>query len=331
MSTVFRHGSTVSEEALLKNPEFLSILPRLGNDTYVLFLNRYALDMTFNWLCNTREMEGVHQRALFLTMDQESTEKLRHLYPELKIARLNVPALEDPFNYGDGPYQLFYLLRANVALTLAKFGHNFWMIQQDTFWRTPLAQTMLESEQLQKADIVFDSAGTNTSDLIAGGYYYARSTPKTVDYFEKLVRDLSWWYAPDNGYMTYLCYRQFADCVNMPFSWITNWQWMLYPTSQVPHLVQFDGYTRLGGKLAAMKQMGFHFMDAETKMCNASAVTAAQSMVAQGLRPKLVIESGHAQFATYSRLIEIFQSNSALAWLLYNFCLPFGHYVMLTM
>ncbi|CAJ0947127.1 unnamed protein product, partial [Mesorhabditis belari] len=331
MSTVLLYGYMVSEDNLLKNEDFREMIPLMKNDSYVLFLNKFAVDMTLNWLCNTEELPGVHEKSIFLTMDQEATSKMRLYYPHLKIVRLKVPALEDPFNYGDGPYQLFYLLRANVALTLAKSGKSFWMIQQDTFWRTGLPQKSLEIGELAEADIVFDAAGTNTSDLIAGGYYYTRSTPGTISYFEKLVLDLSWWYAPDNGYMTYLCYRKFANCVNMPFSWITNWQWMFYPTKEVPLLVQFDGYTKLGGKLESMKSMGFFFMDPVSKVCNKTAVLSAQEMVGQGIRPKLSIEIGHSQFATYSRLIEIFQSNPISSLILYNFLLPFGHYVMLTM
>lgn len=37
---------------------------------------------------------------------------------------------QDPFNYGDGKYQLFYLFRANLALTFLEMGISFWMIQQ---------------------------------------------------------------------------------------------------------------------------------------------------------------------------------------------------------
>lgn len=38
--------------------------------------------------------------------------------------------LQDPFNYGDGQYQLLYLLRSNLANILIELNSTFWMIQQ---------------------------------------------------------------------------------------------------------------------------------------------------------------------------------------------------------
>ena len=38
--------------------------------------------------------------------------------------------MQNAFNYGDGAYQLLYLLRANLALTFVEDGVEFWMTQQ---------------------------------------------------------------------------------------------------------------------------------------------------------------------------------------------------------
>lgn len=59
-------------------------------------------------------------------------------------------------------------------------------------------------------------------------------------------------------------------------STITNWIWLHEPSRfkgrEVPWLVQFDGDTKLGGKLAKMKSLGFYFMKNDGYTCDAQAV-----------------------------------------------------------
>jgi hypothetical protein len=98
--------------------------------TMVLILNRHALNMTFNWLCNTENMPDVHKRSLIVTLDRESDSALENSWPQIRRLHWNVPCLQDPFNYGDGKYQLFYLFRSSLAQAFLHFNKPFWMIQQ---------------------------------------------------------------------------------------------------------------------------------------------------------------------------------------------------------
>ncbi|VDM84637.1 unnamed protein product [Strongylus vulgaris] len=104
-----------------------------NEEAFVLILNSHALNMTLNWLCNTEGLEGVHNKSLVVTLDKKAADILRELWPNVRQLNWLVPALEQPFNYGDGPYQLFYLFRANLARSLLASGRSFWMIQQVQF------------------------------------------------------------------------------------------------------------------------------------------------------------------------------------------------------
>lgn len=66
---VKQHGHTVSEEAIASSPAFRELLWSLDHEFQkppaIFLLNQYALNMTFNFLCNTQDMDGVHERLVF--------------------------------------------------------------------------------------------------------------------------------------------------------------------------------------------------------------------------------------------------------------------------
>ncbi|VDM92320.1 unnamed protein product, partial [Onchocerca ochengi] len=62
---VKQHSHTVSEEVLANSPAFRQLLWSLDHEFQkppaIFLLNQHALNMTFNFLCNTRDMNGVHE------------------------------------------------------------------------------------------------------------------------------------------------------------------------------------------------------------------------------------------------------------------------------
>ncbi|RCN46599.1 hypothetical protein ANCCAN_07335 [Ancylostoma caninum] len=291
--------------------ETLSALP-LNQETFVLILNVHALNMTLNWLCNTEQMPGFY--------------KAEHTM-----------LFQKPFNYGDGPYQLFYLFRANLARALIAMGRPFWMIQQDTFWAESLSSFNVAA---RTEDIIFDRASEN-GPMIAGkfgpglmsGYYYAKPNPSSMAYFERLAQDISWWYAPDYAYMTSLCELSgLANCGGLPFSLITNWQWLDSKCSNSsPSFVQFDGETNLGGKLGKMKQLGFYFLQEDGRSCNRRAVQEARQLLNQRMSNwSQLASSSQQQFKFYQNVIDWMYGNPWTSWFLNRWMLPYGHYCMLS-
>ena len=74
--------------------------------------------------------EDVHSHLLMVTLDPIADQQILLRWPAIRRLNLNVPCLDEPFSYGDGHYQLFFLLRASLARILAQLGKPFWMIQQ---------------------------------------------------------------------------------------------------------------------------------------------------------------------------------------------------------
>uniref|UniRef100_A0A914ULN1 Nucleotide-diphospho-sugar transferase domain-containing protein n=1 Tax=Plectus sambesii TaxID=2011161 RepID=A0A914ULN1_9BILA len=98
-------------------------------------------------------------------MDAESDRVLAEAWPNVSRFHWPVKCLQNPFNYGEGAYQLFYLFRANFAAALLHKGRSFWMVQQDTFWRENLLSLNLSSTD---SDILFDRADGTMGTMIAG-------------------------------------------------------------------------------------------------------------------------------------------------------------------
>ncbi|TKR72067.1 hypothetical protein L596_019583 [Steinernema carpocapsae] len=219
MSFVDQCKDQVSFESLMKSEELQKVVQKLNSEnTLILMQNQHAVNMTMNWLCNTEDMEGVHENALIVCLDNEADQILAQHFPTVKRLKWVVPCLNKHFNYGDGLYQLFFLFRSNFARAMVEYGKSFWMIQQDTFWRKNLLALDL-SGHINTSDVLFDRAAEAGGSLIAGGYYRAQSNAGSKAFFKKLSSDLEWWYAPDNTYMTYLCAEgSTAKCGSVPFN-----------------------------------------------------------------------------------------------------------------
>ena len=84
---MYRCSESVSLASMEESSHFKDFVTTLRNHSKppsILFLNRFALNMTFNWLCNTHQMVDVHDRAVFVTMDKQSNELLKATWPNLK-------------------------------------------------------------------------------------------------------------------------------------------------------------------------------------------------------------------------------------------------------
>ncbi|GMT03712.1 hypothetical protein PENTCL1PPCAC_25886, partial [Pristionchus entomophagus] len=305
-------------------------------ENYVFMLNKHAIDMTMNWLCMTREMDGVHDSSLFVTMDSVASAKIKDHWPAVSVLQLDIEPLMDSFNYGEGPYQLFYLLRSNLARAFLLNDVTFWMTQQDTFWRAPLSS--LDLSEYADADIVFDRASPANVTFIAGGYYRARSSSGALRFFDELSEALSWWYTPDNAFMSSLCRRRSdtTKCAHLPFDAIPNWKWLYdHPAADwadLPPLLQFDGETQLGGKLETMRKLGFKFLSdpGSPELCTQRSNNRLGGRAKTG-DGEFKLSLAHVQFCVYQAIVDCLYSFPPSSLLLDYVILPAAHFFMLTM
>ncbi|KJH48042.1 hypothetical protein DICVIV_05837 [Dictyocaulus viviparus] len=94
---VKRHGHTVAHEIIENSREFDELIQVLDEEftrpPAFLLLNQYALNMTYNFLCNTETLEGVHERLIFVTLDTVARDELRRTWPNIRQFHWPTPSL----------------------------------------------------------------------------------------------------------------------------------------------------------------------------------------------------------------------------------------------
>ncbi|TKR82718.1 hypothetical protein L596_016401 [Steinernema carpocapsae] len=127
----------------------------------VLLLNKYALNITLNFLCNVASFPDVSDRLLIFAFDHTSYDKIHRSFPNVSVLYWRIEPFADTFKAGDRAYQFFQLFRANLAAYLSVKTEGFWMIQSDTLWRKNLFEVIDPKRRLSDgANLIFDQEGT---------------------------------------------------------------------------------------------------------------------------------------------------------------------------
>uniref|UniRef100_A0A914ZRZ6 Nucleotide-diphospho-sugar transferase domain-containing protein n=1 Tax=Parascaris univalens TaxID=6257 RepID=A0A914ZRZ6_PARUN len=334
------HGPDVSEAVVAASPQFKQLLWTLDNEFQrppaIFFLNQYALNMTFNFLCNTRDMEGVHERLIFITLDSTARDVLKQHWPRVRQVYWPTPSLYRPFSFAEGAYQTLYLLRANLAVCLLKNGKSFWMMQQDTFWRKNLFD--LKFEDNYEYDALFDQIGddqnSERAEWVNGANFFVHANNDTLRFFEAVARKLAHWYTPDMGIMIHQCHTWIKPkCSYIPHKIAHSWEWMYTDQKNPPYIMQLDCETDGGSKLMQLARFGFYFVNSsDRRTCNQTAVDVARSRMESGQveAPRARLSWGRFQFKVYWWIVDYMLWTPVIGPLMKPYLPLIGFCIMIT-
>ncbi|GMR36117.1 hypothetical protein PMAYCL1PPCAC_06312 [Pristionchus mayeri] len=336
---VKRHGESVSVNLIENSPEFKDLLYTLDHDftkpPAFLLLNQYALNMTYNFLCNTAQLDGVHERLVFVTLDSVARDELRAKWPQIRQLHWPTPSLYKPFSFAEGPYQTIYLLRANLAVALLRKGKSFWMMQQDTFWRKSLFDQHFEDDM--SFDALFDQIGEDENaqraEWVNGANFFIRASNKTLEFFEGVAEKLGHWYTPDMGIMIHQCHTWgTVRCAYMPHKLAHSWEWMYTGQQDPPLIMQLDCETDGGSKLMQLGRFGFHFTEKDGT-CNATKVHMAAERMEQGnIEVTRALPSwGRLQFKAYWWIVDYMLWTPIIGPMLKPYLPMVGYILMITL
>ncbi|KAF7638550.1 hypothetical protein Mgra_00001927, partial [Meloidogyne graminicola] len=340
MNYVKNYGPSVSLNLIEQSKEFNLLLKQIDKNIKppsILMLNQYALNMTFNFLCNTAIFPGVHERFIFVTLDEKSHLVLKQYWPNIKQFYWPTPSLYKQFSFAEGPYQLIYILRANLALALIKKGKSFWMQQQDTFWRKNLFDIGLE--QKSSYDLLFDQIGyeenSKRAEWVNGANFYVKANKNTEKFFESISTKLSHWYTPDMGIMIHQCHTWKSPlCEYIPHLIANSWEWMYTNQKNPPYIMQLDCETDGRSKLQQLARFGFYFTESDGRTCNKSAVHKAQKAMENGNvdigKGPTRLSWGRFQFKVYWWLVDYILCVPGLGPLLKPYLPLVGYILMFT-
>uniref|UniRef100_A0A1I7XEF7 Nucleotid_trans domain-containing protein n=1 Tax=Heterorhabditis bacteriophora TaxID=37862 RepID=A0A1I7XEF7_HETBA len=226
------HGESVSQRLIEQSREFDDLIRMLDEEftkpPAFLLLNQYALNMSYNFLCNTGSLPGVHERLIFVTLDTVARDQLKKDWPQIRQFHWPTPSL-----------------------------YSFWMMQQDTFWRKNLFDLGFEDDM--SFDALFDQIGVDENSMRAewvnGANFFIRANNDTLMFFERLSDKLAHWYTPDMGFLFNSKFYLFN------FKIAHSWEWMYTAQKNPPYIMQLDCETDGGSKLMQLGKFGFHFVD----------------------------------------------------------------------
>uniref|UniRef100_A0A915Q6P2 Nucleotide-diphospho-sugar transferase domain-containing protein n=1 Tax=Setaria digitata TaxID=48799 RepID=A0A915Q6P2_9BILA len=337
---VKQNSHMVSEEVIASSSTFQKLLWSLDHEfskpPAIFLLNQHALNMTFNFLCNTRDMRDVHNRLIFVTLDHVARDVLKEYWPNIRQVYWPTPSLYEPFSFAEGAYQTLYLLRANMAVYLLKNGKSFWMMQQDTFWLKNIFD--LGFEENYEYDAIFDQIGYDKDSMRAewvnGANFFVHANNNTVKFFEAIARKLAHWYTPDMGIMIHQCHTwKEPKCSFIPHKIANSWEWMYTDQKNPPHILQLDCETDGGSKLMQLAKFGFYFMNSDNhRVCNQTAVDLARKRMEDGTIEvsRTRLSWGRFQFKVYWWIVDRMLSTPILGPLMKPYLPLVGFIIMIT-
>ncbi|OZC07991.1 hypothetical protein X798_04987 [Onchocerca flexuosa] len=242
------------------------VLSEIDDIPAILMLNMHALNLTLNWLCNVDNFSSVHGKLLIFAFDRTTYNTIRVSWPKIKLIFWPLPEMHLQFQIGDSRYQMLQYFRAKLCAYLASIGHDFWIIQADTYWRKNLFEIIDTHKMLGlNGNLLFDQEGDKglLNKMIAGGYFFVKASPKSECFFNEVSRQLESYYATDNNIMGALCVTQYCGnkCTFIPYTLISNWRWYWSDKTYIPALLQFDSGSNSEQKFDNMQKLGAEFVN----------------------------------------------------------------------
>uniref|UniRef100_A0AC35UHN9 Nucleotid_trans domain-containing protein n=1 Tax=Rhabditophanes sp. KR3021 TaxID=114890 RepID=A0AC35UHN9_9BILA len=239
------------------------------NDPAVIMLNKYAINITLNFLCNVEKLKKVHERLLVIVFDDLSKEIIATSFPHIRVYKFNLPALESKFKRGEGTYQLFQYFRAALAAYLIQHTKEFWMIQCDTIWRQNLFEVLDSKSELKlvgESSVLLDSEADSglLQNMTAGGYFKVRSNNNSFKLFVHVMQQLENKLVTDNNMMSQYCYSQKSLCKFIPNSLLSNWRKKIDDKNALPLFLQYDNGESTEHKFTKMAKIGALFVNLST-------------------------------------------------------------------
>jgi hypothetical protein len=164
---------------------------------YIMIMqgNGAMAPMVRNWMCNTKFMDGVHNRTLVIMSDQAGYDGLAGNEYGVRVARMRLLAPELAQSFTHGTYGYWKLTEARVQMLsdLVDEGIAFLNWEPDAIWlRNPLGDAELVKAAASLADIAISSdIDTEGRHFLAVGLMLVRSNARTKQLFRHLKSMLS--------------------------------------------------------------------------------------------------------------------------------------------
>uniref|UniRef100_A0A914UNM5 Nucleotide-diphospho-sugar transferase domain-containing protein n=2 Tax=Plectus sambesii TaxID=2011161 RepID=A0A914UNM5_9BILA len=261
------------------NGEFLQNFSATAHTVYarytdfVLFtmVNKAYLTMTYNWLCNVEPFDGIIERLLVVSMDNETCTEISARSPAVTCMWLDLStnAYDDALNWGKQSYVNFLTIRAQLMLSLAEANVSYVLFETDAIWfRDPIGYWR-NATLIDDADIVVPIKGYPDQSLTLSFNPMIVLPTDTTRLFmrhftQTLLADASLF---DQDVMDPLCKRMYMGvrCRTFPWEDISDGLWFKLSESERktfrPYVVNNNYYVGVDNKITRQALNGLWFLD----------------------------------------------------------------------
>ncbi|XP_070206104.1 uncharacterized protein [Littorina saxatilis] len=151
------------------------VLFTMVNDAYFPF--------TASWCCNTAPMTNVHHRALFLTTDRTTGQRLTKRWPDVTVVTLNSSRFSGSQEYSKAGYVRMMVERTRYILHLLEAGVRLLLFEVDCVWLSDPVPALLARHA--EGDIL--ATKVTGREVTAGGFLLLNPTTATVKLWRRLT------------------------------------------------------------------------------------------------------------------------------------------------
>ncbi|EYB94875.1 hypothetical protein Y032_0166g65 [Ancylostoma ceylanicum] len=159
---------------------------------YVMLFNHAYRRHVANWLCNTAEFQGVHERTLFISISNETCEYIREEWGE-KIYCIFLPldGYDASLDFASRTFNNLMLVRAHLILSLAKSSIEMVLIESDAIWFRDPYPLFARHFTFNTADTVTPlKGGQEQAELREMSPLVIRPTDRFVRFWKGLTKKL---------------------------------------------------------------------------------------------------------------------------------------------
>ena len=181
----FAHSRVASEMVSLA----LNMTAIQSGPLLLTIINFGYLPITYNWLCHTAELPGVHKNVIVLAQGEDTETSLKRRWPEVKTVTVNQwqNELHGPLQFGTVGYIRMMVRRTDVLNALIQANISFVLFETDFVWFENPVPDFLDLGRVKDLDLV-GTVSTAYMQIMCGAFIYFRNTTRTRKVWAEVTR-----------------------------------------------------------------------------------------------------------------------------------------------
>ena len=189
--TQSKDGFTHSDVAS-KIVSFAKQLSALNKGPLLLTIVNFGyLPITYNWLCHTAKLPGVHNNVLFLVQGEDTEIRLKRRWPNVKTVTVNQSKseLNGTLRFGTVGYVRMMVRRTDLMNALIQAHVSMLLFETDFIWFENPVPDFLAMGRDKDLDLV-GTVSTAYTQIMCGAFIYFRNTARMRTLWAEVTRQM---------------------------------------------------------------------------------------------------------------------------------------------